>query len=94
MITCGFATVGLATKGVSKAGPDQDTTAPTGAPAVKVNGLPTQTGLFVVGLDTGRGLTTTNVEPVQVVVPVAVTVYTPAIDALLLGIVTFGPVAV
>ena len=53
-----------------------------------------QTGLVTVGFIVGVGLTTTVVDPVQVAAPVAVTVYTPAIAAVQLGIVTFCPVAV
>jgi hypothetical protein len=41
---------------------------------VKIRGLPTQTGLFVVGFIVGVGFTTTVVDPVQVAAPVAVTV--------------------
>ena len=53
-----------------------------------------QTGLLTDGFIVGVGFTTTVVDPVQVAAPVAVTVYTPAIDALQFGIVTFCPVAV
>jgi hypothetical protein len=58
----------------ANAGPVQATKAPTGAPDVKFKGLPTQTGLFVVGFIVGVGFTTTVVDPVQVAAPVAVTV--------------------
>ena len=76
------------------AGPVHATKAPTGAPEQSVIGLPIQTGLVTVGFIVGVGLTTTVVEPVQVAAPVAVTVYTPAIAAVQLGMVTFCPVAV
>jgi hypothetical protein len=76
------------------AGPVQATKAPTGAPEQRVIGLPIHTGLVTVGFIVGVGFTTTVVDPVQVAAPVAVTVYTPAIDALQFGIVTFCPVAV
>jgi hypothetical protein len=57
-------------------------------------GLPIHTGLLTEGFIVGVAFTTTVVEPVQVAAPVAVTVYTPAIEALQFGIVTFCPVAV
>lgn len=78
----------------ANAGPVQATKAPTGAPEHNVIGLPIHTGLVTVGFIVGVGFTTTVVDPVQVAAPVAVTVYTPAIDALQFGIVTFCPVAV
>ena len=65
--------VGLGEREVNP-GPIQATKDPTGAPALKLIGLPRHTGLLTVGFIVGVGLTTTVVDPEQVAAPVAVTV--------------------